>query len=922
MFRSVICNLHSYCKLDTNIFTLFTLNKCIIYTIKIIVLIIYAFIQECNDYMDINLSCRYKNIKPLALLFAIRVLWSVGYVVFYGSLSLFLSEKMNMSATRSASTVGVFISIGYILPIVGGAITNKYISNKRIYILCNLIQCIGLLILLNRNLHVFLFGLSLFLIGTVTNVTSINILITKMYNANDTGRERSFLWSYAAINFGFTLGYFLSGYYGINYFNILMIISACFLFFNIVIFVYYYKLMEVKANDLKNENHLLVLSLLFISILATYILLSNSVSASLVVLTFGFLSIAWIIRSSVKLNSYGIFFFAFLLIIAIFFWAAYFITPTIFFNYLNNYVDLTLFGIKLAPQWFGSINSLLIIVGCPMLAMLYKRVKNLYFMKSTVSIFFTSFSCIFVATLFLYIGTKYYAQSKIPAIFPILYLIFQSIGEILIAPMLYSIVGEFVPKNKQTLMTGFCVIPLCVGSVVSGLLLKFLTPVSESHNMISLLTYNNIFRDITILLAIVGVICFLIYKTILCEGSVLYRLREIEKSNFNLILTDYICWMLFSVISGFYLILPVYFVDVYHFTYVKATFLVSLYLVGRAVGMLSYVRLLKHALKILILGNIATERLLLIISGFIASILLVGLANFKDYNLMLFVIFILGIIASSFGSLNMSIMNGNTFNKNKEEHSSLQRWFQNIGMTLTFLLFAFWHDKHFNIFYIFSSVLVLACLLEFVNIRQRISNENYNNTQNSKAILKKPIIFFIMILLSLIVFMQIPNLYAYFIHDHYKISSDLFSLFMIINSLSVVLFQFPISKYFIERLERQYSAALGLSLIGFGAVLPIFNNLIFVYLSFIIWTVGEIFMFTAFRSYLMTFSSGDPKQNFSISVRYYTIYYLSNLTCPIVIKYMYGFVNSEILLVILFGFSLVISLFWIFRSDYFNFQEH
>jgi hypothetical protein len=375
---------------------------------------------------------------------------------------------------------------------------------------------------------------------------------------------------------------------------------------------------------------------------------------------------------------------------------------------------------------------------------------------------------------------------------------------------------------------------------------------------------------------------------------------------------DYICYALFSSVSGLYLILPLFFHDVFHYSYVRATLLVSVYLVGRAVGVLSYVRLVGYLIKNVQIKQVSMPRLLLVVSSVLTIISLLFIRGDIPYLILMINLCIFGVLTSVFPTLNVAILNGNTHKKNPIKHSSLQRWFQNIGMIGTYALFWFNGKDSSTIFYELALIMCIAALLECAMLMKpfgyQVKNTAVPGANRPQKISLKP--FYLLVFLSLVIFMQIPNVYAYYLHDVYHIGASYFSALLVLNCLIVVTAQIPLSKYILTNIKKNASACIGMCFIAMGTFLPIIHSIFSVYFSFVAWTLGEIFLFTTIKAYLMLYSNEDASHNLSIATKYYTLYYLSNLVCPIIIKYVYGSVSAAMTLVVLSVLSVVIGGIW------------
>ena len=60
---------------------------------------------------------------------------------------------------------------------------------------------------------------------------------------------------------------------------------------------------------------------------------------------------------------------------AVIFWTLYQLMPMGLTAFINNNVDRVVMGIKIAPQWFNNVNSLVIIIGGPLVAITANRLR-------------------------------------------------------------------------------------------------------------------------------------------------------------------------------------------------------------------------------------------------------------------------------------------------------------------------------------------------------------------------------------------------------------------------------------------------------------------------------------------------------------------------------------------------------------------
>ena len=135
---------------------------------------------------------------------------------------------------------------------------------------------------------------------------------------------------------------------------------------------------------------------------------------------------------------------------------------------LNN-VDRKIFNFTVPVQWINNINTILIIVGAPLLSRLSKVIRSRGY---TISIPFQfMLSLFFIGVGFIVLSVGIYlsgADGKTNYNWIILSFILQSIGELLISPVGYAMIGQLIPQKLQGLMMGIWLMTTGVSATISN----------------------------------------------------------------------------------------------------------------------------------------------------------------------------------------------------------------------------------------------------------------------------------------------------------------------------------------------------------------------------------------------------------------------------------------------------------------------
>jgi POT family proton-dependent oligopeptide transporter/mRNA interferase RelE/StbE len=154
---------------------------------------------------------------------------------------------------------------------------------------------------------------------------------------------------------------------------------------------------------------------------------------------------------------------------AIFFWTLYFIGPMALLFFLKNNVRHTIGGYEIPPQWFMNFDTLLIILFSPILAHLFQYLRKRGLFISTTKKFSFALLAISTSYLFMYLGiNRADASGLISLNWVFLYYLLQSLGELLIAPTGYAMIGQLAPQKHQGIMMGMWMMACGIATILSS----------------------------------------------------------------------------------------------------------------------------------------------------------------------------------------------------------------------------------------------------------------------------------------------------------------------------------------------------------------------------------------------------------------------------------------------------------------------
>jgi POT family proton-dependent oligopeptide transporter len=454
-----------------------------------------------------------KNIMgQMIAIFFIQASSTIAYAVFYSGLSIFLTQNKHYSQQTSAMITGIFLSLNYFLPMIGGVIASRIITYKKLYYMGTASSLLGCLLLVQgSNLHL---SLALFLMGSLANVC-LSMFITQLFSAEQkTERRIAFTWNYIGMNLGFMIGYLLTGFSTIsNSYHYLFALMSFMVMVSLVIAYFFIEETDAKLTSKRSNAPQIIISLFLLCALTVVIKIlfdyAEIMHSFLTIISMSslFILMNYCLKKSNADEKKNIIKFMCYSIVAIVFWTAYLLTPIAIMQLINSNAQRNIFGVTLAPQWFANINSIAILVIAPILTLLIKKKGA---RTSTSSYFSAGFLFAGLAFIIMYLGLNALAvNAKLPIFIILGYLISLTIGEILISPASNALIGELITEPLRGIMTGAWGMNLAIGGLLSSTIAsRYILPYLN-NNMLTInnsLQLQHVFLSISIMLFIFMII--------------------------------------------------------------------------------------------------------------------------------------------------------------------------------------------------------------------------------------------------------------------------------------------------------------------------------------------------------------------------------------------------------------------------------
>jgi len=416
-----------------------------------------------------------------AALFFIQIFSTLGFAVLYSTLVLYATRHLHFTAKEASAIMGVFGAFNYGLHLFGGYLGGRFLSNRNLFVGGMVLQVLGCGSIAIGSMAAMYWGLALFLTGSGLNVTCINMMLTQRFAPEDERRESAFLWNYAGMNIGFFIGFSVAGHYQeTEAYGPLFVFATIGNFLAIVLAAFNWKvladrntaLLEVSPSRFRRRFAIGIAILLGVPFVVWFMLqhtgptgvalkaASAAVAAVLIYLTF---------RHPHEGERRKMWAYLILTLGSLVFWSLYQMAPNGLQLFAVNNVNLKVWGIDVAPQWVQNINTIVIVVGGPLLAALFTHLRARGWKLDIPQQFSASLILMALGFLALPVGIALAdASGRSPFFWLFLSYVFQSIGELLISPIGYAMIGKLAPSKYQGIMMGSWMLVTGLASLFAG----------------------------------------------------------------------------------------------------------------------------------------------------------------------------------------------------------------------------------------------------------------------------------------------------------------------------------------------------------------------------------------------------------------------------------------------------------------------
>lgn len=414
-------------------------------------------------------------------LFFVQMFSTLGFAVLYSTLVLYATKHLHFPNKDAAAIMGVFGAFNYGLHLFGGYLGGRFLSNRNLFVGGMVLQVFGCACIAGGTVGLLYWGLALFLTGSGLNVTCINMMLTQRFAPEDPRREGAFLWNYAGMNVGFFVGFAVAGQFQLTEsYAQLFIFATLGNVAAIALALANWKsltdlntpLLQASAAQYRSRFVAGIAILVGLVPIVWYLLQVPDYTEPLVkgICAAVALALVWLtVKHRDARERRNMWAYLILSLGSLVFWSLYQMAPNGLQTFADNNVDRMLWGVEVAPQWIQNINTVVIVVGGPLMAWLFTRLRARGWKIDLPQQFALSLLLMGLGFLLLPLGVAT-ADGRGLVAFSWLFwsYVLQGVGELLISPVGYAMIGKLAPRQYQGVMMGAWMLVTGLASLFAG----------------------------------------------------------------------------------------------------------------------------------------------------------------------------------------------------------------------------------------------------------------------------------------------------------------------------------------------------------------------------------------------------------------------------------------------------------------------
>lgn len=456
-------------------------------------------------------------------MFFMQMFSMVGFAMLFSLLTLYSVHVLHFTDQRAYDISDAFNAQVFAMSALGGFLANRFLGYRIAFIFSATLAILGLGFLLSKNITAFYLGLGMYVVAQGIMVPSMFVLLGRLYEENDPRRDSGFIISYVGMNVGAFFASLFSGpisqYYGYWQAFLVGLVFAVLTLINYLMYQYKFK---PKHFDKVTREHAASIStsskwigfgiaLLLIPLVAE--LMNHAQLSNLILTCLGITGVIIIVTIALQQPEVEarnkLFTFLILTLVSLAFGTLYLLGPTVLPIFTERNVDRHLFSLLIPTASFSSLNPFFIVTLGPILSYLWIKLGKKNRDLSIPAKFASGLVMMGLGYLVLVVGIYFHTALGLVLMFwLVIGYFFQTMAELFINPIGFSMVGNLAPKQHEGLMMGLWQLASGVAGVFTDHLSKMIQVSDKATPMSTNPFYAHMFLLCGGVTAAIGLLTF------------------------------------------------------------------------------------------------------------------------------------------------------------------------------------------------------------------------------------------------------------------------------------------------------------------------------------------------------------------------------------------------------------------------------
>lgn len=459
--------------------------------------------------------------KAFWLVFILEVWERYGFYAVQVLLVTYLIHKFLFTDAQSDILFGSFASLAYLLTGLGGMVGDRWLGTKRTIVIgaCTLATGYFIFSLPNLSIKGVTLALTMVALGNGFFKPNPSSLLSKVYEKEKYNQDSGFTLYYMAINLGIIFSTLLSPIIAVH-FKWVWAYRIAFLGLCIALISYGKMRESIKSvgskpdlKPLRKDIALYVagcaLAILFIGWWLMGHDHAMSIILTLSTLVFLFVYVVQIFKAK-HTEQKGMVLFLILFAVGCVYWALYFQMPTSLTLFAIRNVDHHFLFFTLRGQQYMGIEAIFIVLMGPVMAWVYEELRE---RKKHIGISAKfALGMTFLSLSFLTIPFSGLFQSTgiISSWWMVLLYWLQSVSELLISALGFSMVSRYIPQRLMGFVMGLWLLTISMGTLFAGYIASIASlPLNLTHDPEgSFPIYAHLFLELGLLALAIAALLF------------------------------------------------------------------------------------------------------------------------------------------------------------------------------------------------------------------------------------------------------------------------------------------------------------------------------------------------------------------------------------------------------------------------------